>query len=86
MSTHKPNGANKRRRLQGRQRMRLLRQRAKRKDPISYYPVPLPVSVVHTLAAGLKVERSNDKPFTDLQWRELVGRVIARVVELTVKK
>lgn len=77
-----------RRRLQARDRMRQLRERAKknRRDPLSYFYVPLPGSVIHQLAADLKVEAGDDEPIDDRTWRRLVGLVIAKVVKSAVNK
>ena len=76
------------RRLQARDRMRQLRERAKehRRDPLSYFQVPLPESVVHQLVAELKVEEPDDVPVDDQTWRRMIGLAIATIVELAIRR
>lgn len=87
-STHTSNARTVRRRLQGRDRMRRLRERAKahRRDPLSYFQVPLPASVIHELVAELTVKADADAPVDDRTWNRLVGLVIAKVVKSVVGK
>jgi hypothetical protein len=83
-----PKPAMIRKRLQGRDRMRQLRERAKkhRRDPLRYFHVPLPESVIHQIVAELRVSAVSDVPVDDRTWHRLVGLVIARVVRLAVSK
>jgi hypothetical protein len=76
------------RRLQVRDRMRQLRERAKkhRRDPLSYFDVPLPESVIHQLVAELKIKRADDVPVDDQTWRRMIGLAIATIVELAVRR
>ena len=77
-----------RRRLKARDRMRQLRERAKqhRRDPVSYFLVPLPESVIHQLVADLGVKAGANAPIDDATWRRLVGLLVAKVVKLAVSK
>jgi hypothetical protein len=72
-----------RKRLNDRERMRKLRERARlhQRDPISYFLVPLPQSVVDQLVAELKIKWSDDAPISDREWRKMVGLVIAEAVK-----
>lgn len=78
----------KRRRLLGRGRMRRLRERAKkhRYDPLSYFPLPLPESVIDKIVAELRIRQADDVPVDDRTWRSLIGLVIANVVKSAVGK
>jgi hypothetical protein len=78
-----------------RKRMRELRARVKdvnitgrrgRCDQVRFYQVPLLDSTVDRLAVDLKVERADDRPITELEWRKLVGLVVAQAIKLTIDR
>jgi hypothetical protein len=48
-----------------REPMHKLRLRAKLKDPVSYFEVPLPASIVNQLNAGLKIEERDNEPIEE---------------------
>ncbi|WP_375305099.1 hypothetical protein WI560_23705 [Bradyrhizobium sp. A11] len=77
-----------RRRKQTRTRMQHLRARAKlhRRDPVSFFSVPLHQSVIDELVTDLKVKQADDTPVDDRTWRRLVSALIAKAVKLAVKK
>jgi hypothetical protein len=68
--------------------MRKLRERRRTKedkrDPVAFFQVPLPQSVVDQLAAELKIK--NNIPISDRDWRALIGDVVASVVKSAVTK
>ncbi|MGY3489632.1 hypothetical protein ACVW1C_007515 [Bradyrhizobium sp. USDA 4011] len=65
-----------------------MRERAKqhRRDPLSYFQVPLPESVIHKLASDLTLENADDVPVNDRTWRTLIGLVIASLVKSAIAK
>jgi hypothetical protein len=73
-----------------RHQKRNARRKKQRRDPISYFLVPLPESaeadlivkhkaVLAELVEKLEIKKSIDQ-LTPKEWRELIGLVIARVV------
>jgi hypothetical protein len=74
-----------RQRLLRRDRDRALRQRRKSGERV--YPVLLPDSIVDQLGAGLRPKKADRaKLMTDLEWRRLIGKVIAEIVKSRVTK
>jgi hypothetical protein len=61
-----------------------LRARKNKRDPESFYSVPLPLSVINELCAELRIDQSDGGTFNDQEWRSMLGLVIADVIKSAV--
>jgi hypothetical protein len=59
------------------------RQQVSKRDPVHFYPVPLPLSFVNKSIGEFKIIQE-DRHMTDREWRNAIGEVLAKLLRNVV--